>query len=267
VSKAFAAKFHDKAFAHGFVHMMHEMKDGHAPSHEDMAKYMPAQLQEQITADVVGKFAQQAHGDTGKVALAFHLGKSPDQLSAAETGDKGNQEYQRTATTFGSLSHVRDHMGSTPDSKVNYTVGQDGTVLDAQIKKAAINTADSIGGTHSQHRCAEGVQLAWAKAGYKELLGSGDGWQMHNKLDRDPNFVRVDRDTAYKAVQDGHAAIVCRQWASNGNGAGHVETLMAGSGGGIIGASDYHGEHRAQNDYYNWQNDHFYLPKADVTNA
>ena len=90
---------------------------------------------------------------------------------------------------------------------------------------------------------------------------------MHNKLDRDPNFVRVDRDTAYKAVQDGHAAIVCRQWASNGNGAGHVETLMAGSGGGIIGASDYHGEHRAQNDYYNWQNDHFYLPKADVTNA
>ncbi len=265
VSKGFAAKFHNKAFAHRFVSAMHQMKAGHMPSKEDMKDLMPAQLQEQITADVVGKFAQAAPGDVGKVALGFHLGKSPDQLTAAETSDAGNKEYSRTANTFASASHLRDGMGTS--GSANYTVGQDGTLLDAKIKQAAMNTANSMGGSHSEHLCATGVQVAWAKAGYGELMGSGNGWDMHRKLDRDPNFVAVDRDTAYAAVRQGHAAIVCRQWASDGNGAGHVETLMSDRGGNIIGASDYHGAHTAQNNYYNWKNDKFYLPRVDVQNA
>jgi hypothetical protein len=272
VSKAFAAKFHNKAFAHKFVSAMHQMKDGHMPTGPDgkpltsaqLQELMPAKLQEQIASDVVGKFAQSAGGDAGKTALAFHLGKSPDQLTAAETADKGNKDYIQTANTFASASHLRDHMGAT--GTANYTVKADGTLLDAKIKQAAMSTADSMGGSQSEHLCATGVQLAWAKVGYKELLGSGDGWQMHNKLDHDPNFVRVDRATAYEAVRDGHAAIVCRQWASDANGAGHVETLMADNNGGIIGASDFHGQHRAQNSYYNYANDHFYLPKAVLQN-
>jgi hypothetical protein len=268
VSKAFAAKFHGKegkAFAHRFVHAMQQMKHGETPSAHDMHDLMPAQLQEQITSDVVGKFAQTANGDVGKTALAFHLGKSPDQLSATESGDAGNKDYQRVANTFASASHLRDGMGK--GSTANYSVSQDGTLLDSQIKQAAMSQADKMGGSKSKHECAAGVQLAWAKVGYSELLSTGDGWQMHNHLDNDPKFVRVDRDTAYAAVRQGHAAIVCRQWASDGNGAGHVETLMADRSGGIVGASDYHGEHRAQNDYYNWRNDHFYLPKVDVQSA
>jgi len=174
-----------------------------------------------MTADVVGKFAQTAGGDGGKAALAFHLGKSPDQVSAQETADAGNQDYQRTANTFASASHLRDGMGAT--GKTNYTVSQDGSLLDSTIKQASASTVQDLKYQHDvlgKHHCAEGVQKAWAKAGYTELLGSGDGWAMHETLDRDPKFVCVDRATAFDAIREGHVAIVTRQWASDPNGSG-----------------------------------------------
>ncbi|MBU6454443.1 MAG: hypothetical protein KGS72_21925 [Cyanobacteria bacterium REEB67] len=265
VSKEFAAKFHNKEFAHRFVHAMHEMKDGHPPSRADMHDLMPPQFQEQVAADMVSKFAQTSGGDTGKTALAFHLGKEPGQLSADELADKGNKEYMQTANKFGQISHLRDGMGA--NDTADYTVSKDGSMLDAKIKKAAMSVANSIGGADSQGRCAEGVQLAWARAGYSELLGSGDGWQMHHTLDRDPKFVKVDRETALQAVRDGHVAIVTRHWSvdHNGKDSGHVETLMAGNNGSIIGASDFYGAHNPNNQRYN--KDFYYLPKADLQNA
>jgi hypothetical protein len=268
VSKAFAAKFHNKAFAHRFVHAVHQMKAGNMPSHEEMKDLMPPQLQEQITADMVGKFAQAAGGDVGKTALAFHLGKSPDQLSGTELGDKGNKQYGQAAAKFGQLSHARDSMAA--GDKLNYIVGQDGTSLDAKIKHEAKAQAASMGGSHGINRCAEGVQLAMAKAGDKRLLGSGNGRQMDGALKSDPNLVCVDRATALDAVRKGHVAIVTREWtqsriaAHGGKNYGHIEILMDAPGGKIMGASDYYGEHHVENSAYNWRADHFYLPKVDI---
>jgi hypothetical protein len=274
VSKAFAAKFHNPKFAHSFVHLMHQMKAGHMPSSEEMSKLpggaqikdlMPAEFQEQVAADMVGKFAQQAHGDAGKVALAFHLGKSPDQLTTPETADAGNLDYQRTAKTFAGASHLRDGMGAT--GTANYTVGQDGTLIDQKLKQAAISTAESMGGAHSEHLCATGAQVALAKVGQGEFMGSGNGFAMHKKFDSSPDWVRVDSTTMHKALAKGHVGYVCRQWANDPGGAGHVELLSQDSSGKIMGASDFYGVHNPQNNYYNWRNDHFYLPKADVEQA
>lgn len=265
VSKAFAAKFHNKEFAHRFVSAMHQMKAGQMLSKADMKDLMPPQLQEQIAADTVAKFMQATNNDVGKTALAFHLGKAPGELTAAELADKGNKEYQQSAINFGQLAHARDTMGA--NGTYNYTVSEGGTLLDAKIKQAALHVANSIGGTDSQGRCAEGVQLAWAKAGFSELLGTGDGWQMHRHLDKDPRFVKVSAEEAYAAVRKGHVAIVTRHWTvdHNGQDSGHVETLMADNRGNIIGASDFHGKHNPNNARYN--RDFFYLPKADVQSA
>jgi hypothetical protein len=262
VSKAFAAKFHDKAFAHKFVHAMHEMKDGHNPSAADMKALMPAQFQEQVAADMVGKYAKEAGMDSGKVALAFHLGKSPSELSTAELGDAGNKEYMSAAKKFGQLSHLRDGMGK--DDVADYTVSKDGTMLDAKLRNSLLKTAERYGSTG---KCAEAFQIGAAAAGFGEWLGTGDGWKMHTALDRDPKVVRVSREQALAAVQDGHVAFVTRHWTvdHNGKDSGHVEGLVKGSNGTVLGVSDHVSRHDPNNPRYN--KDFYYLPKVDVQNA
>lgn len=222
VSKAFAHKFHNKAFAHRFVSAMHEMKAGHMLSKEDMKDLLPAQLQEQITADVVGKFAQAAPGDAGKVALGFHLGKSPDQLTAADTADAGNKDYMHTANTFASASHLRDGMGA--NGSASYTVSQDGSLLDAKIKQSAVSTAhrlDSVG------MCARGVHDALAAVGINVPSGNADVL-INNIAARTDLFARVDRHTADEAAAHGCAVIFHRTWTQavasqwGGQNIGHI---------------------------------------------
>jgi|GEM_PF-1039632 len=169
--------------------------------------------------------------------------------------------------------------GITGDEKTNIAVAgndvcvkSEATNLDERIKQAAINQAARMGGSKGINRCAEGVQLAMAAAGDKHLLGTGNGRAMDSALKTDPHLVKVDRATAFEALNKGHVAIVTREWtaarkaANNGKDYGHIEILM-NKNGKVMGASDYYGEHRVQSSAYNWRDDHFYLPKAAVQNA
>jgi len=86
--------------------------------------------------------------------------------------------------------------------------------------------------------CATGVQLAWSDAGYKKLLGTGDGWEMRHALSRNSDFQMTNWEGAQAAAKAGNAVIVTRQWAGSPNGAGHVATLSYQNGR-MMEASDH----------------------------
>jgi hypothetical protein len=233
ISKDFAAKFKDAEFTKGFVAFMNKLKNGEKPSAEEMKKFMPKDLQEQIAMDTVNNYSKLANGDIGKVALGFHLGKSPDQLSAADLADKGNQEFMQSANKLAQLSANRRNMGD--GDTLNWSVGENGSSIDAKILKAAFGQANEMS---TSGRCAEGVQIGWAEAGYGKLMGKGDGWQMRHALLNNKDFVLTDYQGAKNAAQDGNAIITTRRWAFDSNGAGHVATL-GWKNGKMMEASDH----------------------------
>jgi|GEM_PF-697925 len=263
ISKKFAAAMHKPGAAHKFLNAMHQMKAGHMPNKADMKELMPAELQEQIAADTVNKFSQMAKGDVGKTALGFHLGKSPDQLTAAELADKGNIEFQRSATTFGQLAHARDTMGT--NGSFDYTVAQDGSLLGAKIKRAAIASAERRDTTG---QCAGGVSDALAAAGVHVARGDADslGRNIQNKTDL---FATVDRKTAMEAVRHGMPVIVQRQWTAAvaseySRNIGHIAVLTGVRNGQITEASDHISTYSANNPRYRGNRDQFYVLKADL---
>lgn len=207
VSKAFAAKFHNKEFAHRFVHAMHEMKEGHQLSSADVKDLIPPQFQEQVAADVVGKFATQAGNDAGKVALAFHLGKQPSDLTAAETSDPGNIEYQRTANTFAGASHLRDGMGA--NGVADYSVSANGalTPMDQRLKAAARSTAAEL---DSVNYCARGVHETLHKIGID--VPSGDAEVLRDNLVNSGRVTRISREEADRCLDNGKPVIAYRHW-------------------------------------------------------
>jgi hypothetical protein len=267
VSKAFAHKFHNKEFAHKFVSAMHAMKGGTPdhpgpgvlPSAKDLKELLPAQLQEQITADLVGKYAKVAPNDAGKVALGFHLGKSPDQLTAAETADAGNKDYMRTANTFASASQLRDGMGA--NGSASYTVSQDGSLLDTKIKQAAVNQARSENTVGS---CAHGVHAALAAAGINVESGNAD--VLIKNIERTGLFAAVDQHTADQAAAKGCAVVFHRTWIPEvarqwGHNIGHIGIWTDAR---RSEASDHMDVYRDNNSRYTRDGNTFLVLKSDL---
>ncbi|CAN5249163.1 hypothetical protein BH10CYA1_BH10CYA1_09670 [soil metagenome] len=71
------------------------------------------------------------------------------------------------------------------------------------LKEAALSTARSLG---SVGYCAKGVQIALAKMGHKEFLGSGNAWDMGTKMAASGTFERVPISEAREGD------IVVRSW-------------------------------------------------------
>jgi hypothetical protein len=138
------------------------------------------------------------------------------------------------------------------------------TALDQKVEAAAFATLNN---PSTPPKCGWAVQDTWEHAGHPELDGKGNGWDMHEYLDTDPDFVSVDRATAMAAIKKGHhVAIVCRKWAQphDGQEFGHSETLMADSKGAVIGVSFFKGAYDPNNPRYDGSQDRFYLPKVDI---
>ena len=108
----FAAKFDNPEFAQKFSKFLTDMKDGTGDiSGEDVAEFMPKELQEVIATDLFKDFSETTNGDIGKVALAFHLGKEPDQLSAEDLNNPANQAIAKAAREFEQLARLRQQAG------------------------------------------------------------------------------------------------------------------------------------------------------------
>ena len=233
ISKEFAAKFKDKEFAKGFVKILDGMKHGEKPTAEQLKMYFPKDMQEQVAMDLVNQFSKAANGDVGKTALGFHLGKSPDTLTEAELNDRGNKEFMQAADRLAKLANKSHNMGE--NDRLDWTVNKDGSMFDAKVLQSAQRKANQMDRTGL---CATGVQLAWSDAGYKKLLGTGDGWEMRHALSRNSDFQMTNWEGAQAAAKAGNAVIVTRQWAGSPNGAGHVATLSYQNGR-MMEASDH----------------------------
>ncbi len=230
VSKEFAAKFKDKKFAKQFSEFLGKMKSGKGGiSKEEMASFMPKELQETIATKLVKDFSDKSGGDLGKVALGFQLGKSPDQLTADELGTKSSKDLMAAAGRFEQLNTARQ--AATNDDRIRWDQNLGPTSETAfRLDKAAERVAARMDRTGL---CATGVQTALANVGLGEFVGSGDGWQMRHALMGSGKFVQVD------ASQAKEGDIMLRRWSGNERGAGHVAVITGRDSRGLTESSDH----------------------------
>lgn len=242
VSKEFAAKFQDKAFAAKFVGAMKRMQEGKQLSGEEMRTLFPKELQERVATDVVDKTLKDAGGDVGKAALALHLGKEPAQLTGEDLNNKANKDYMQGAVKLAQLSELRRDLGQ--GDKIDWQVSPEGNLMKAQIVKAGLAVARNM---NTEGRCAEGVQVALSKVGMGEFLGSGDGWAMrHAFLKSDEWRVTNDPTKATAFVRSWSQGVIAE---NGGKNYGHVGLLHVENGR-LVETSDHKTEHQINNPRY-----------------
>lgn len=247
----------DKKKVRNFLKFAHDMKAGKGLTGADVKENLPKEMQEQMAMDLVKKFNAAGGDSAGKTALAFHLGKSPDQFTPAELADKGNKEYMQSADRLAKLSGYRHGMGE--NDRLDWKINPDGTDMDAKIIRAAFNKASAMGTTG---RCAEGFQLGVQRFA-PELVGTGDGVAMRHALARSNNFQQVDWQTAQEALRAGKAVAVSRQWAGgDSRNGGHV-ALLAYDRGRIMEASDHVTQFNKNNGRYATNKDVFFVYRGD----
>ncbi len=238
-----------------FLKFANQMKEGKGMTAADVKDNMPKELQEQIAMTMVEKFNKAGGDSAGKTALGFHLGKSPDQFTAPELADKGNQEYIKGADRLAQLSNLRHGMGE--NDRLDYKVNMDGTSLDAKIVNRAFSRAADVG---TFGWCAREFQKSWANIA-PELVGSGDGVQMARAFQASDKFKQVDWQTAQEAMKNGKAVAVTRQWdpsVGNIDRGGHVATLAIQNGR-IMEASDHVTQFNKNNGRYVPSKDKFFV--------
>jgi hypothetical protein len=111
--------------------------------------------------------------------------------------------------------------------------------LASSLRDAAIRTASGMGGSG---RCAAGVQVALARMGHGQWMGSGNAWDMGAKMARSGNFDMLP--LAHAREGD----IVVRSWNNNviaqHGGRNHGDIVVvtgADKRGNLMGANDHHG--------------------------
>ncbi len=212
-------------------------------------------MQEEMAMSLVEKYNKAGGDSAGKTALAFHLGKGPDQFTQSDLSDKGNQEYMRSADRLAQLSGARHGMGE--NDRLDYKISTDGTSMDAKIVSRAFSHANRVGTTGW---CAREFQIAWANTA-PELVGSGDGVQMTRAFQRSDKFQQVDWQTAQEAMRGGKAVAVTRTWdpsVGDTSRGGHVATL-AMQNGRIMEASDHVTQFNKNNGRYQTNKDKFFV--------
>jgi hypothetical protein len=251
----------DKEAVGKFLKFAKGMKEGHKEGQPegvtaaDVKANLPKEMQEEMAMSLVEKYNKAGGDSAGKTALAFHLGKGPDQFTQTDLSDKGNQEYMRSADRLAQLSGARHGMGE--NDRLDYKISTDGTSMDAKIVNRAFSHARSVGTTGW---CAKEFQIAWANTA-PELMGSGDGVQMTRAFQRSDKFQQVDWQTAQEAMRGGKAVAVTRTWdpsVGNTNRGGHVATL-AMQNGKIMEASDHVTQFSKNNGRYQPDKDKFFV--------
>ncbi|HEY9684363.1 MAG TPA: LysM domain-containing protein [Drouetiella sp.] len=111
--------------------------------------------------------------------------------------------------------------------------------LATSLRDAAMRTASGMGG---QGRCAAGVQVALARMGQGQWMGSGNAWDMGAKMARSGNFDMLPLSHAREGD------IVVRSWNRNviaqHGGRNHGDIVVvtgADRRGNLMGANDHHG--------------------------
>jgi hypothetical protein len=207
VSPRFADQFQNPNFAGEFLGFVDNLRTGQQPiSRLDMRRFLPKELQEAVMTDIVSDFARQCRGDMGAIALSYRLGRSPEQLSAADINDPRNQSYARSAQRLYGLAQSRQM--STPDSPLEYSC--DRSELGQRLAAEAVRTArqmDSIGW------CARGVKRTLRRFGVDGI--EGHAADTKEFFDRDRRFQRVD----INHLQPGDIVVRGR---SRGHRYGHV---------------------------------------------
>lgn len=97
VPAAFAENFKKPGFTEKFCQFMDKMQDGQSqPSKEEIASFMPKEMQEAVMEGVVEKASKQGT-DSSVLALAMHLGKPVSKLSSEDLNNKDNRTYMEAA--------------------------------------------------------------------------------------------------------------------------------------------------------------------------
>jgi hypothetical protein len=221
----------------------------------DVKDNLPKEMQEEMAMSLVEKYNKAGGDSAGKTALAFHLGKGPDQFTQSELSDKGNQEYMRSADRLATLSGARHGMGE--NDRLDYKVSLDGNSMDAKIVNRAFSHANRV---DTKGWCAREFQIAWANTA-PELMGSGDGVQMTRAFQRSDKFQQVDWQTAQAAMLGGKAVAVTRTWdpsVGDTSRGGHVATLAMHNGR-IMEASDHVAQFNKNNSRYQPHKDKFFV--------